>query len=212
MKYHLGDHLGSSTVVIDASGAWINREEYFPYGETSFGSFARKRYRFTGKERDEESGLYYHGARYYGLSLARWISADPIGHADGLNLYSYVENNPLRYSDRHGLAKDGDGSDQQSPTICYEPEVSTDAAGRMVLHIHPRDSNVIHKAKPPSTNPSPESAGQSGTEPASNASQDTKPSIPDIGQAGTPITAIGTILSSLPNYVSRTSVAWAGNI
>ena len=36
---------------------FINREEYFPYGETSFGSFARKRYRFTGKERDEESGL-----------------------------------------------------------------------------------------------------------------------------------------------------------
>src|SRR5262249_26499892 len=61
IKYHLGDHLGSSNVVIDNTGAWINREEYMPYGETSFGSFACKRYRFTGKERDEESGLYYHG-------------------------------------------------------------------------------------------------------------------------------------------------------
>ncbi len=42
-----------------------NREEYSPYGETTFGSFARKRYRYTRRERDEESGLYYHGARYY---------------------------------------------------------------------------------------------------------------------------------------------------
>ncbi|MGQ9869926.1 hypothetical protein [Leptodesmis sp.] len=59
VQYHLGDHLGSSTVVIDGHGGWINREEYTPYGETSFGSFKWKRYRFTGKEQDEESGLYY---------------------------------------------------------------------------------------------------------------------------------------------------------
>ena len=65
VKYHLGDHLGNSNVVVDEAGNWVNREEYTPYGETSFGSFARKRYRFTGKERDEESGLNYHGARYF---------------------------------------------------------------------------------------------------------------------------------------------------
>src|SRR5262249_25729299 len=46
IKYQLGDHLGSSNVVIDNTGAWIDREEYTPYGETSFGSFAKKRYRF----------------------------------------------------------------------------------------------------------------------------------------------------------------------
>ena len=45
------------------AGALVNREEFTPYGETSFGSFAKKRYRFTGKERDEESGLNYHGAQ-----------------------------------------------------------------------------------------------------------------------------------------------------
>jgi hypothetical protein len=49
MQFHLGDHLGSSNVVVDVSGALTNREEFTPYGETSFGSFARKRYRFTGK-------------------------------------------------------------------------------------------------------------------------------------------------------------------
>ena len=64
VQFHLADHLGSSTVVVDDTGALVNREEFTPYGETSFGSYARKRYRFTGKERDEESGLAYHGARY----------------------------------------------------------------------------------------------------------------------------------------------------
>ncbi|VAX04050.1 Putative insecticidal toxin complex, partial [hydrothermal vent metagenome] len=65
VQFHLGDHLGSSNLVLDEVGALMNREEHYPYGETSFGSFARKRYRFTGKERDEESGLNYHAARYY---------------------------------------------------------------------------------------------------------------------------------------------------
>ena len=60
-KFHLGDHLGGSSLVLDDTGALVNREEYTPHVDTSFGSFAMKRYRFTGKERDEESGLYYHG-------------------------------------------------------------------------------------------------------------------------------------------------------
>ena len=103
VKYHLGDHLGSSTVVLDGDGEWVNCEEYTPYGETSFGSFAKKRYRFTGKERDEESGLYYHGARYYAPWLMRWFSPDPAGMVDGPNLYIYVRNNPARFSDPSGL-------------------------------------------------------------------------------------------------------------
>ncbi|MBF2009493.1 MAG: VCBS repeat-containing protein [Chlorogloeopsis fritschii C42_A2020_084] len=101
VKYHLSDHLGSSNVVIDDSGGLVNREEYTPYGETSFGSFARKRYRFTGKERDEESGLNYHGARYYAPWLVRWTSCDPAGPVDGPNLYAYTRN-PLSFTDPQG--------------------------------------------------------------------------------------------------------------
>src|SRR5262249_8013388 len=77
VQYHLGDHLGGSALVLDRAGAWVNREEYTPFGETSFGGFARKRYRFGGKERDEESGLYYFGARYYAPWVARWTTPDP---------------------------------------------------------------------------------------------------------------------------------------
>jgi RHS repeat-associated protein len=102
VAYHLGDHLGSSTVVLDGSGGLVNREEYTPFGETSFGSFARKRYRYTAKERDEESGLYYHGVRYYAPWLCRWVTCDPQGPATGSTLYAYVRNNPLRFVDQTG--------------------------------------------------------------------------------------------------------------
>jgi RHS repeat-associated protein len=106
VKYQLGDHLGSSNVVIDKVGNLINREEYMPYGETSFGSFARKRYRFTGKERDEESGLYYHGARYYAPWLARWVSCDPDSSTFDNNLYTFVNNNPIKFIDPEGLSSE----------------------------------------------------------------------------------------------------------
>lgn len=107
VKYHLGDHLGSSNVVIGgddaAENGFINREEYYPYGETSFGSFGKKRYRYSGKERDEESGLYYYGARYLAPWLARWVTVDPLGLNDHLNLYVFVLNNPITHFDILGL-------------------------------------------------------------------------------------------------------------
>ena len=110
VQYHLGDHLGSSHVVVGGDGvtahAFINREEYFPYGETSFGSFGRKRYRYSGKERDEESGLYYYGARYLAPWMSRWVSCDPAGMVDGENIYIYVLNNPLNFRDPLGFLAD----------------------------------------------------------------------------------------------------------
>lgn len=102
--YRLADRIGSSIAVLDAAGALVNREEYTPYGETSFGGYARKRYRFTGKERDEESGLAVHGARCYAPWLARWFACDPAGHADAYSLYVYTRGNPLTLTDPGGLA------------------------------------------------------------------------------------------------------------
>ncbi|MDQ1644615.1 MAG: hypothetical protein QOJ50_799, partial [Cryptosporangiaceae bacterium] len=102
LTFQLGDHLGSVGVVLDDTGGLVNREEFTPFGETTFGSYTRKRYRFTGKERDEESGYSYHRARYYAPWLARWTSADPIGIADGLNRYAYVGNRPTVRVDHAG--------------------------------------------------------------------------------------------------------------
>ena len=108
VQYHLGDHLGSSNVVVGGPNAtddsFINREEYFPYGETSFGNFTMKRYRFTGKERDRESGLCYHSARYFVPWLARWCSTDPAMFIDGLNMFGYASSNPMCVVDHTGMA------------------------------------------------------------------------------------------------------------
>ena len=92
------------------SGKLISREEYTPLGETIFGQLRQKRYRFTGKELDEESDLYYHGARYYAPWLGRWMSCDPAflnlnsKSAHTINPYAYVEN-------RLNVAFDPDGNE-----------------------------------------------------------------------------------------------------
>ncbi|MEG3439736.1 SpvB/TcaC N-terminal domain-containing protein [Pannus brasiliensis CCIBt3594] len=105
VQYHLSDHLGSSHLVLDRAGDWVNREEYTPYGETGFGGFSRKRYRYTGKERDEESGFNYHGARYYAPWLGRWVARDPLGLKTGTNAYRAFLNSPLNYVDPTGTSE-----------------------------------------------------------------------------------------------------------
>ena len=128
VTYAYGDHLGSVTVVADDTGAWVNREEYTPYGETSFGSFARKRYRFTGRPRDAESGLSYHGARYYAPHLGRWTACDPAGLADGANVYIYARNNPMWLVDPTGLAGETPNQVNLNDTIEYSQKVENRGA------------------------------------------------------------------------------------
>ncbi|ADD41589.1 SpvB/TcaC N-terminal domain-containing protein [Stackebrandtia nassauensis] len=134
-RYQLADHLGSSGLELDDQAQVISFEEYYPFGGTSFQSTREhtetpKRYRFTGKERDTESGLYYQGARYYAPWLGRWTSADPAGPRDGACPYAYVGNNPLRRTDPSGL--EGDEPEQlnfaQSPA--FWQQVTATAKGR----------------------------------------------------------------------------------
>jgi RHS repeat-associated protein len=108
IRYQYGNHLGSASLELDHQAQIISYEEYYPYGSTSYQALRSltetpKRYRYTGKERDEESGLYYHGARYYAPWLGRWTSADPAGMTDGTNLYLYTSNNPVGKRDPTGL-------------------------------------------------------------------------------------------------------------
>jgi len=115
VRYEYGNHLGSACIELDKEADPISYEEYYPCGNTSFQevrnqNYISKRYRYTGKERDEESGLYYHGARYYAPWLGRWISPDPAGLVDGSNMYRYSLDNPLRFTDPHGLQAEADFS------------------------------------------------------------------------------------------------------
>ncbi|HEX5736593.1 MAG TPA: SpvB/TcaC N-terminal domain-containing protein [Blastocatellia bacterium] len=107
IRYQFGNHLGSASLELDAQAQIVSYEEYYPYGSTSYQAARSqtetpKRYRYTGKERDDESGLYYHGSRYYAPWLGRWTAADPAGVKDGLNIYSYVGNNPVMLHDPSG--------------------------------------------------------------------------------------------------------------
>lgn len=105
--YYHTDHLGSSSVMTKQDGTNYGEFYYHPYGTrwfTSGGSGIR--HKFTGQEEDTETGLYNYGARYYDPTIGRFISADSIvpapGNPQSLNRYSYVLNNPLRYTDPTG--------------------------------------------------------------------------------------------------------------
>jgi RHS repeat-associated protein len=109
VRYQFDNHLGSASLELDEIAAVIFYEEYFPYGSTSYqagrsaAEVSLKRYKYTGKERDEETGLYYHGARYYSPWLGRWISSDPSASARrSVNVFEYAFGNPLKYLDPDG--------------------------------------------------------------------------------------------------------------
>jgi RHS repeat-associated protein len=114
-RYQFGNHLGSASLELDDAARIISYEEYTPYGNTSYQAVRNqtdtpKRYRYTGMERDEETGFSYHGARHYVPWLGTWTSADPTGLADGVNLYAYVGSDPIGFVDRTG-------TERQAPDI-----------------------------------------------------------------------------------------------
>jgi RHS repeat-associated protein len=104
--YYHPDHLGSSSFITDISGEVYQHIEYFPFGET----FIEERtdaeytsYLFNGKELDEETGLYYYGARYYDARISMFYGVDP--HAENyypISPYAYVANNPIIRIDPDG--------------------------------------------------------------------------------------------------------------
>ena len=146
--YYHSDHLGSASLISDYKGDEYQRIEYTPYGETWVektnpeANLNYLPYKFTAKELDEETGLYYYGARYLDPKYSRWISTDPalgdyipqapineearkhnqnlpgmggvFNHING-NCYHYAANNPIRYTDPTG--KSGEDSNTLESSI-----------------------------------------------------------------------------------------------
>ncbi|MCK9220596.1 MAG: hypothetical protein M0P47_11175 [Bacteroidales bacterium] len=109
IRYQYDNHLGSACLELDTSAEIITYEEYHPFGTTSYRSgsseaeVSLKRYKYVGKERDEESGLYYYGARYYAAWIARFVSVDPSAiHSLSKSPFIYVSDNPVSKIDPSG--------------------------------------------------------------------------------------------------------------
>ncbi len=110
--YYHPDHLGSSNIITDATGALVQHIEYTPYGSIASTDPRTPtpvpRYLYTGKELDNATNLYYYGARYYAHSIGRFIQPDPLIQdaydPQTLNHYAYCRNNPLNLVDPTGNA------------------------------------------------------------------------------------------------------------
>lgn len=111
LVYHHTDHLTGANVDTNSQGTQIEALDYYPYGNIRLDEQAgayENDYKYTGKELDDETNLYYYGARYYDANIGRFVSVDPWGgdltNPQSLNKYSYVMNNPLKYVDPTGAA------------------------------------------------------------------------------------------------------------
>src|SRR5262249_28058682 len=105
-EFYLAGALGTAIALADATGSPTTVYTYEPFGgSAASGTASTASFRFTGRESDGGTGLYYYRARYYHPGLHRFVSADPIGFRGGVNFYAYVGDNPLRYIDPLGLDK-----------------------------------------------------------------------------------------------------------
>ena len=107
MYFYHPDHLGSSSLITNADGIVTQHVEYVPYGEVFIeerNSTWNTPYLFNAKELDEETGLYYYGARYYDPKTSVWISSDPLKELyPNASSYLFCNANPVRYVDPTGM-------------------------------------------------------------------------------------------------------------
>ena len=108
--YYMADHLGTSRIVTNTAGSILDESDFYPFGgERVITASSGNTYKFTGKERDSESGLDNFGARYDSSSMGRFMSADPttislrrMVDPQQWNMYAYVRNNPMVHVDPDG--------------------------------------------------------------------------------------------------------------
>jgi len=130
LRYQYSNHLGTASLELDVDADVISYEEYYPYGNTSFqagrsaAETSLKRYRYVGKERDEESGFYYIGARYYCPWLARWLAVDPLeSKYVPESPYNYCHNNPVMLTDETGMGPDDETSISSPDNVVVRTDI-----------------------------------------------------------------------------------------
>jgi RHS repeat-associated protein len=160
VNYYFADHLGTARIVTNSTGTPLDDSDFYPFGgERQYLSSSGNTYKFTGKERDAESGLDDFGARYYSSQLGRFLSIDP-GEAklhapEFWNRYAYTLNNPLLYVDPTGRSVIDAGRIQLGKAIAsaFAPEGSRlDVAAMLATtkgyEVVPYDKSVARNQQP----------------------------------------------------------------
>ncbi len=165
IRYQHDNHVGSAALELDHQGQVISYEEYHPFGSTSYQAArsqteAPKRYRFTGEERDEETGLNYHRERYYAPWLGRWTSGDPDGLADGTNVYAYVKNRPTALNDPTGT--EGVYDEEAGMSYAEYPTCTPENPAGIMSSPPPQAVRVVPRRAPARTPAPSDSAAGSG--------------------------------------------------
>lgn len=143
VRYQVGNHLGSIGLELSREAELISYEEYAPYGSTSYQAAdkstaaAAKRYRYSEKERDEESGFQYYDARYYSAWLARFLSPDPVKSSP--SLYIFARANPVKFVDEKGLAP-------KAPEIITKPTTPANSFAKQVQEYYSEVSGEMLEA------------------------------------------------------------------
>ncbi|WP_368889459.1 RHS repeat-associated core domain-containing protein [Morganella morganii] len=123
-RFSYDNLIGSSGLETDGDGKLLSQEEYYPFGGTSVlvadadSGIDYKTHRYSGKERDA-TGMYYYGYRYYQPWAGRWLSSDPAGTVDGLNLFRMVKNNPVTLRDDDGRKPISENFSEEKGDMVY---------------------------------------------------------------------------------------------
>jgi RHS repeat-associated protein len=122
--WYQNDHLGTPQKMISANGTVVWSARYDSFGLATVGvETVKNNLRFPGQYFDYETGLHYNWHRFYDPETGRYITADPIGLDGGINLYAYVENDPINWVDPWGLLRDGPLYDKLKPKPRLKPRI-----------------------------------------------------------------------------------------
>lgn len=119
LTYLHHDHLGSVIAQANAAGVVTNKYLYSPFGQSA--SLTGTTIGYTGQRYDSETGLYHYKARYYNPTINRFLQPDPSGYDAGMNMYAYVDNDPMIHTDSDGLEKNDIQSGYRRILFNYRP-------------------------------------------------------------------------------------------
>jgi RHS repeat-associated protein len=157
--YYHSDHLGSTSLITNLDGEIVQHVEYVPFGEVFIEERNNKwntPYLFNAKELDEETGLYYYGARYYEPRVSLWISADPMQEKyPGVSTYAYALQNPVRFIDPDGRVfgtpQESTGVPAQVDMVNMQVTEAQDNTNIPRPELPPSESVTVQQPVPPNT-------------------------------------------------------------